>query len=681
MRRMCWVGFVLAAVALSACGDDGGAVRAGPKRDASTSGSAGRSSIHKDAGMRDAGDEPGDGAVPVKPSDSGVDPAAPIIEFLTPKALKDPNSGDVLTTPMVTARCKVTMSSAAGARDVNQSTVKITLVNMSDPTKPLLAGVVVNAGNDEFTADFDLSEQPNGPLQFACTAADVSKPALTGLATLDTFLDLGPTIELMEPADGSAHQLTKAVHVAFRVTDWPVSLDDMQATTTGIHLVVSGQDFDMEIMADPTEAGLYTADIDFQDPAHFPMAPETAEIIVTASSSRTPIAAERRAVAEIAIDAEPPEIAIVTPKALALVRGDVTIQITVTDPSGVDNSTVIATVLVAGEPHVISGSDWLINKTTYTSHFDTGGFDAKATQITINVSATDKVGNETVSPASVVVRLDNVPPIISLDPPLIREYKDSNGTAVCSLAFDPVGDNATNDLDTVVTESLYRAMTWDKTNHAQGEEISYVAGIDNSKVKLYAQPDTTIPLLIDKDLDDAHICDEINYEDLAIADLPAVVNLAPITRKGSAAYSTVADFDNPLHMPAPGFCTAGPTAIDKTPLCPNTEMFRAIPQLIDVANPPGAIFAMSPTNSGIGVCNGNSWAVPFGGHEGWVCIAARVEDTIGNVGVSRPLRVCYDDPSTAFMPDCSPQAGEAVTCTQDCSPPADFPKNQVYLQK
>jgi hypothetical protein len=110
-------------------------------------------------------------------------------------------------------------------------------------------------------------------------------------------------------------------------------------------------------------------------------------------------------------------------------------------------------------------------------------------------------------------------------------------------------------------------------------------------------------------------------------------------------------------------------------------MFRAIPQYLDVASPPGAIFALLPTNGANGVCNGNSWAVPFGNHEGWICVAARVEDTIGNVGISRPLRVCYDDPGTAFTPDCSPDAGKGISCADSCAPPKDFPENMALLQR
>jgi hypothetical protein len=67
-------------------------------------------------------------------------------------------------------------------------------------------------------------------------------------------------------------------------------------------------------------------------------------------------------------------------------------------------------------------------------------------------------------------------------------------------------------------------------------------------------------------------------------------------------------------------------------------------------------------------CTGNHWEIlGTAGKQGWVCLAARAQDKLGNVGVSAPLRVCLvtTDPGICTrepMP----------RCTDGCSPPPQF---------
>jgi hypothetical protein len=71
-------------------------------------------------------------------------------------------------------------------------------------------------------------------------------------------------------------------------------------------------------------------------------------------------------------------------------------------------------------------------------------------------------------------------------------------------------------------------------------------------------------------------------------------------------------------------------------------------------------------------CTGISYEIlPVVQREGWVCLAARAMDKLGNIGVSRPLRVCLDDGiSGNGVPNCS--TTPPPSCMGDCTAPRKF---------
>jgi hypothetical protein len=113
-----------------------------------------------------------------------------------------------------------------------------------------------------------------------------------------------------------------------------------------------------------------------------------------------------------------------------------------------------------------------------------------------------------------------------------------------------------------------------------------------------------------------------------------------------------------------------------------SDLGRVISHVID-GSPP-VIYALGNMHGGEGAaCAGIDWElqnmVPDG-YEGWICVAARAEDVFsngqaGNHGVSRPLRLCYDDgvPPAA---DCPLPAPSCIA--PNCSLPPAFPENFVY---
>jgi len=661
MRSNSAIRCLLAVVLLSglwACGGDDGSPplppRAGGRKDAGPK--------ETDAGLRDGGT-------------SSIDPDAPVVKIVSPDSAADPNDDTVITTETVSVRCRVAKAKTIAARDVDLSTVRIMLIDPEDEMHAI-AGVVAAQPDNEFEAEFRLTDLANGPWKLRCEADDMNKPALTGWAAIDTLIDLGPTVALIDPIDGTAHRLLGNVAIKFRVREAPLSSSDTEATPTAISLQVSGVDYDFtESQDDP---GLYVGSVNFDDRTMFPMPPSSASIVVTAQSSRTPEAPTRRAKADIAIDSVGPTITVKSPAYTQIVRSEVELVIQVSDDSGIDIDTLVGTISLPEEDYVLS--DWKASGANFTETFDTRSFDPTLTQLTINIVAKDRVGNEA-EPAAHVLRIDNVAPLVSLDPPWVREYRIVNGQKICSAAFDPVGEDAVSDLGKATVQAKFRTRVEERTNTSPGGDLYYIAGVDKTTMRIYAQPDPAIPLLIDSDGDPGHVCDEINFDALPVPQRPVALNLKEVVDKGSAYYALDPAFleDTSKNVPASD-CNPGGAGTEPNAVCSTTPMYRVMTQNIVTANPPSAIYGWNPTNSASnGECNGSNWELLPIVEEGWACLAARVEDAIGNIGISTPIRVCFDNGEGT--PQCDPLTDTPPECTDGCVWPDAFPPNQTLLAR
>lgn len=649
MQTLLRCSILLSILAIAACGGDDDTVPTAPP--SSPSGHAGDKvgDTDSDAGTSDAG--------PIGPVDNGdggtVDADGPMIDILEPAAAADPNTDTIVTSSTVKVRCKVMRSQSRSAHEVNPTSVKIVATSGKDA----LAGVVTADANDIFEAEFNLSDFKNGALAFTCSANDVAMPAHTGSTTIDTFLDLGPEIHILEPMDMGTYALTKKVSIRFEVMASKVTASDKEATPKNIKLDVSGQN--VKFTESSSEPGLYTASINFNDRKLYPMAPTSSAIRVTATSSRTPKAPERKQKVDITLDADGPAIGVASPGYMTIVRGDVVLNITVSDPAGVNLDSITGSI--NKDLYVLN--DWQnTGGGNFTTHFDTVPFGFELTQLTINIKATDKVGNQ--NTVDHVLRLDNLAPLISLDPPPIRIGNAANNQ--CSAEFDPVGPDAQNDVSTADISSLYRIEIWERTNHSPGANVDYVAGVKDSTVKLFVQV-PSIPLLIDTNGDGQ--CDEINSDALNEDDRPTQISFQPLSVRGSAYYAATESF------PQGDWCVAGGQTMPPAYLCPATMMTYASPQPIS-GNPP-AIYALAPNNGSTGACEGNTWEIGKIVPEGWACLAARVEDNIGNVGVSRPLRVCIND--QMGTPNCNSATDTPPDCTDHCTLPPDFPSGYLIV--
>jgi hypothetical protein len=624
----------------------------------SDSGHAMRDSGHS---MSDSGPMPVDGGT--------VDPLAPSVELTSPAPAADPNNDTVVTDANLTVSCKVTRSAQAKSSPVDTSAVKITLERPEDATKLMAPAVTAQPGG-VYQATFDLRSFPNGRLRLHCEARDLATPPHIGKATLDTLLDLGPSIDVFDPKNKNVYTRLTPVGIQFQVRPAALSDSDNEANVAQVKLNVSGAD--TPVMESSTTPGLYQTSIDFNDTAKFPVPPTSAQVVVSISDARTPTAATRVVVVDIAIDGEGPSITVTAPPNLEIVHGVKTLMVTVSDPSGLKPGSLKADINAGA----LVIDKWDGTAPNFQQKFDTRMFGSELTELTINVSATDTVGN--VSTKGHRLRLDNLPPLISLDPPLLREYKASGTDTICSAPFDPVGTLAANDGQRVLTSWHYRALVEDQTNHSPGASVDYLAGVDPGKVQLFVQTDYGVPFLQDTDNDG--VCDEIYGLMLPPGMKPwAQLPMGAVTPAGNAWYPAKApsfDAANPLSI-APGFCKAGAEGdTSPKPICDFSEMIRVVPG--EVQGKPPAVYALAPSNdANTGECNGGSWELSFA-KPGWLCLAARAEDKIGNVGVSAPLRVCFDDGS---HPACAP--ADMPSCTSNCviSAAQKFPANMVWRQQ
>lgn len=608
----------------------------------------------RDSGYNGDGDGDGDGG-----TDAGGDPRAPVVEIVSPDPMTDPNDDEVLTGNQVTVRCRVKRSPITGAAEIDPSTVSIgreVAAEEEDDAPTIEAGTVTALGDDEYEATLSLTSVDTGPLVVVCQASDVREMPLTTVARRSLLVDRGPKVTIVKPAADSTHR-SGSVAIEVAVEAWPINDDDTEAEVDAVTLDVLGRA--VSLTEDPEKAGRFTGSINFADTTLFPMPPSTARVTATATNSRTPTAVTRTRTIDIIIDAVAPTISVDKPTDGSIVRGQVTLELTILDASMIDASSIVATV----NPGSYKITEWTSpSRGKYSGRFDTTDtMFRNVALLTINFEAADTAGN--VGQASFNLRLDNVPPLISLDPPLIREVRRSGNINTCSAPFDPLGE-AMSDLDVSPESSLYRAFVFDDTNRTVGDVASYLAGVNRNSVQIFAQPDPSVPLLIDINGDG--ICDEIKRDG---ATAPVSLNLSPLSPAGASWYpkedhESFVPFDDPSHTPHPSYqCNSGTNSMTN-PRCGTTSMtrFTSAPGIAGDSVP--AVYAFGP--DGV-ACGGNAWSnlLSIVG-EGWACIAGRAEDSIGNVGVSEPIRICFDDGNGP--PACNPAQPEtAPTCTASCT--------------
>jgi len=609
------------------------------------------------AGMDQAGGEAGAPTIP-----QGTPPQ---VVVTSPEAVTDPNTGDVLATNSVEVKCIAKQAAAGDSSPVNPSSVVVAVL---DATGGVLQEKPADpTGNpDEYANEFTLTNAPGGKIGFQCRAADVDQRV--GAATIYSLLDKGPAITFVTPLVDSKHRLTGPLVIKFTALPNELAPGDLGAQVDTAVLDVRG----VPIVATPVaaEPGAYQATIQLDDGALFtPPLTGAVPITVVATNKRTPLPVAATSAQQIFVDGTGPVIAITSPTDKVVVGGKVKLTFTVRDPgSGVDLNSVAVTL--NEKPYGYApGPDWAHNSGSFTYEFDSRRITESKVQITVNVKATDLVGNPSQAPQSIILYLDNFPPSVDLDPLNVRTIT-LPPKRECSISFDPVGERAKNDLEHAVRAGMFRALVWEETNSDPEIRGLHYSGTNVASVGLYLQGtgvgDT--PLLINND-------DDLECDDIGNVDPSRFLQLDPIKDRGLSWYSL--DTDTPPETSAFGCTTKAGTAPPKLCTAQKSDMWQVIEHDGDVKEP--AVYARSVTTGG--ECTGIDWEFgPKLNADGWACFAARAVDSVGNIGVSRPLRICVDDPERPGTPPCANSSGPIPSCTDGCTPPARWGNVGIELR-
>jgi len=609
-------------------------------------------------------------------------PRGPELTITHPVATDDPASGEVLTADSIEVRCLARQSTAPGSSPVASSSVKIALLDAAGAVVQELPGVATGLA-DEYMASFVIATLPTAPVSFRCTASDTATSPLKGTATIGSFVDNGPTVTLLVPEMDEVVPLLGATHVEFEVLPVPLTDDDDQAEIDVITLTLAGVDIPPCTAASapcfspkPGADDVYVADVDFTDGLVFSPTPSLVSAIVSATNRRSPQAATRAAEGQFTLDGEGPTITLKQPSVGggAVFGGEIIVEFTLEDPAGVDQDSIV--VEVDGTPYRYpSEGAWAFSNGTYRFRFDTANIVALS-QLSIRVLARDVVQNDAPGGGkTVLVPIDNVSPIVDLDPGNVREMTWANktaGTTKCTVSFDPLGSGSPfsppNDGDVLsgTYGTIFRALIVDRSNGSPGDPTVSFAHIDNATVWLYAKPAAAAaeaPLVYDASGDG--VCDAVDEA------TPAFVQLSPLAPDTRAYYPDEANLTDAAVAPAWACDAYGTATAPPDKLCNSysPDLYHVIKHPCPTSNEP-AVYANQPVAGGD--CTGQTWLVTNEESvgEGWICLAARATDRVGNGAISAPLRVCIDAPDDGTTPDCSLEA--MPTCTDGCSPPARF---------
>jgi hypothetical protein len=463
---------------------------------------------------------------------------------------------------------------------------------------------------------FDLSKIPSGTYDLFVDATTVG--GATSSASVSIYVDGGPAITFLQPADGA--YVKGGVIVTAIVSD-------SQASVTSVTFSV-GQT-ELPAAAISSSGVQYTATIDFNS---FEPPLDGAQIVsVTAVNSNAITSVASRT---FTVDNTGPTITGTKPASGDLIGRLLTIEAKVEDPAGVMSGSVVA-VVAHGDIHF----EVNLVKTSegpYRQTFDTTQLPEYAIFPSISFRAQDVLGNQ--SSVGYLVSLDNTPPIVDLDPPAnFRLYK-KDGT--CSWPFDPVGPDAIDDGSVVNQLFDIRARIEDEGNQALTGSMDFVvvSGIDPTSVKVLILDDTTLPLVVDTSDPPDGICDDINPELIPSVSPQAAKDAQLLDMVSLPANAGAGDFTY-----EPGSSCSGTDQSSPDPFCKTTySLLKHESMTYSLGSKSGvpSIWSIGPVVSDGIQCAGRQFDASNNLHDGFACVAAVAADHLGNKQVSRPIRMC-----------------------------------------
>lgn len=441
---------------------------------------------------------------------------------------------------------------------------------------------------------------------------------VTARDTVQVYLDVGPVITFLQPANGVF--VRGSVVVTAMITD-------SRTSVASVVFSVGQSEIDPALVS--SNGSLYTVTLDFG--SFNPPLDGVQVITVTATNANGVVSLATR---KFTADNDGPVITGTKPAMGELIGRLVTLEASVKDPAGVMENSVIAVVAHGDVQHKVTlekGSDG-----TFRHVFDTTKLPVYAIFPSISFRAQDVLGNQ--SSVGYLVSLDNTPPTLDLDPPAnFQLIRRSDGA--CSWPFDPVGPDAIDDGSVVTQLFDIRARIEDNGNTPLTGSADFVpiAAVDPGDVQVFILDDTSLPLVVDTSDPPDGICDDVNPELVpSVAPQSAkdaqVVNMVPMpANAGSGDFSY-----------QPGVACSGG---DKPPgaFCGTTysiEKGRVMTYSLGYATSLPAIWTLPPIVGDGLQCAGRQFDASNNLHDGWACVAVVASDKLGNKQVSRPIRIC-----------------------------------------
>jgi hypothetical protein len=616
-------GYIIALSALAWPGCKGGAIDSLPERMYEPRKASTPSSMPRpDAGPTEVRVEI------TKPAEDDVLAAASVAEVQALVQSRIQKSDDRSDDPIDPATVQFRLQATAGLREVVVGGV--------------LLGPILK---DQFSSRLDLSRAATG--EYLLTVNASTRSGRRGMDTKLIKVDAGPRITIISPRQNGAYKRGVAVQVLVDSSPFePNGTVEGFVGNTRIPLTATGV------------TNLYEAEIKFQefDP---PLSGEQA----FRASAKNANGTGDEAQVQFLVDEEGPTFLATEPAPGAVVGGVIRVRARMSDPAGV----VGPVIAVIGNKADVNFRMELKEEEgaapgTFSTFFDTTKLtrckpapDKSICIVLPNISfrVADQLANE--SETAYDFAVDNHPPVLELDPPLMRVRKldRQNRANLCSWAFDPVGNyqrpgDMPNDGCAVPQVFDLRARIEDDGNRAVGLKVVPIAGTDPRTTGLYILNKPTQPLVVDVDGDG--VCDTINPK-LIPTTTPAagpsdvlLVRLTPIPPKGGGDFSP----DPSLPALLPGAAPDATTCYrGGEPVTPPLCGAQSIPIAIGYWNALGpfpAIWAIEPITTRETLCLGSQFDAHANRIEenAWTCIAAAATDLNGNAGVSPPLRVWVD---------------------------------------
>jgi len=536
-----------------------------------------------------------------------------------------------------------------GSDFVDPTSVKAVLTAKGD-TMELSSTKLAPQGVDIYTGRISLGDLATD--DYTLTVSGVSSGGLKGMSEgFDFQIDGGPILIVRSPQPLHAYKGLLVIEVVADAGPFG-PLDGPHASVANI---------DVPLTAIPGVDNTFRGMLDLHNPDPPNMTPPLIdEQLLTVYAVNANMKRNELHLVFV-IDETGPEITLTAPKPGEIVGDIMKISATVSDPSGVLDSSVIAVIGDDTHPSLFNVQLKPDGIGVYDTFFDTRKLtgckdppsitDLCIVHPTISYRASDELGNERVTTYNFTV--DNIAPVADLDPPNLRVFRLEEMN-VCSWEFDPLSratyinngavlmdavlGDMPNDGNRVAQVFDLRARIEDDGNHAAGQKETPVSLVDPEKTAVYVLDDESQALIVDTD--DDGWCDSINPLLIPTTEPPVTnnqvlkVRLAPVMGQGVGNF--IPDPTLPL-PPTSQFCRRGTDPALPLPLCPGHQPSIAITYAIGQP----AIWSLEQIDKGW--CFGEPFdSYANGISQGWACIAVATTDFANNFSVSPPLRVDID---------------------------------------